>query len=285
VSSLHTILGQDVRCRVIQVVSETQTAVVVRTSPGAEDLLGATYHLRRTAPTAAPEGGLTAAIWNTGPVVRGSILAIPLKKSGDVLGVLTIDSLTPRAFSASWEEALEPFVDLLSLILSTLKEVPEDVVRAVEELRESSVLVLGKDCGPEVARLKHISRALRAKGYRPRLVKEASDIPELSNEEKVRVFADLSRFVILENSYPAGQIAELKICATNRIVTATLREKGRGSSYMVTDYSKDFDFIQEFEFLSEDEIPAAVDEATTWAESKLEERRSYYDERYPWRKR
>lgn len=202
-----------------------------------------------------------------------------------MLGVLTIDSLTPRAFSASWEEALEPFVDLLSLILSTLKEVPEDVVRAVEELRESSVLVLGKDCGPEVARLKHISRALRAKGYRPRLVKEASDIPELSNEEKVRVFADLSRFVILENSYPAGQIAELKICATNRIVTATLREKGRGSSYMVTDYSKDFDFIQEFEFLSEDEIPAAVDEATTWAESKLEERRSYYDERYPWRKR
>jgi len=78
--------------------------------------------------------------------------------------------------------------------------------------------------------------------------KRAPDIPEMSNEEKVRVLADTSRFVVLENSFPAGQIAELKMCATNRIITASIRQSGKGSSWMVGDYSKDFDFINEFEY-------------------------------------
>ncbi len=49
------------------------------------------------------------------------------------------------------------------------------------------------DYDPELERLSLISKVLTGLGYEPALVKEHPDIPELSNEEKVRVFAVTTR--------------------------------------------------------------------------------------------
>ena len=117
-------------------------------------------------------------------------------------------------------------------------------------------------------------------------MKEHPDIPELSNEDKVRTFAGLCRFVLIENSYPAGQIVECKICSTNRIVTASIRQDGVGSSFMVTDYFRDFDFMKEFVYASSTgSLSEAVGQAVDWAEKKIGERREYFDSVYPWRAR
>lgn len=79
---------------------------------------------------------------------------------------------------------------------------------------------------------------------------------------------------------------ECKICSTNRIVTAALREEGRGSSFMVTDYFKDFDFMEEFTYTVDGKsLEEAVGRALAWAEKKCKDRREYFDSLRPWRVR
>ena len=88
--------------------------------------------------------------------------------------------------------------------------------------------------------------------------------------------------VVLEKSFAAGQIAELKILATNRIVTAMLRQRGKGSSWMVADYDLDFNFMKEFEY-APDALEDAVRKACDWANAMVDERRKKLDARYLWR--
>lgn len=217
-----------------------------------------------------------------------SFLAMPVPRGDAIIGVLSIDSPTRNGFSQQHISLLTPYAALLGGALDVDSDPPQEpnLVTLISRTRERQVLVLGKDTGDEFERLQVICDYLRGRHYDPILVKTHPDIPELSNEEKVRVFADHSRFVVLENSFPAGQIAELKMCSTNRIITATVRETGRGSSFMVTDYFRDFDFIKEFEYADEGEsLKSGLASAIEWAERKIKERTEYYNGLYPWRKR
>ena len=216
-----------------------------------------------------------------------SWMSMPIFSEGDTIGVLTVDSTERDAISQKWIPTLQPYLCLLGLLVS--RAVPTaptdpDLTKMISRSRKSRVLVLGKDTGDELKRLLSIRDILPSLGYQGILVKEHPDIPELSNEDKVRTFAGLCRFVLLENSFPAGQIVECKICSTNRIVTAALREEGCGSSFMVTDYFKDFDFMKEFTYtLDGESLVAAVQQGVGWADKKVEERRQYFDSVYPWR--
>lgn len=203
------------------------------------------------------------------PETLESFLAMPIFKHNDVIGVFNISSTKAYALSEKDIQTLQPFCSLLSFALDLRSQTPQtNLVDVIKRFREKQILVLGKDDGPEIERLHAIRDCVHSAGYQPLLVKDYPDIPELSNEEKVRVFADASRFVILENTFPAGQIAELKMCATNRIVTAALRERGKGSSFMVTDYFKDFDFIKEFEYRDPGSLNPAVESALKWVNKK-----------------
>jgi hypothetical protein len=159
------------------------------------------------------------------------------------------------------------------------------ITEYLERYRLTTVLVLGKDTGPELAVLHEISKILEQRGYSPILAKDLPDVLEMSNEDKVRSLADASRFVLLENSFPAGQIAECKILSANRIVTAFLRQENRGSSFMVTDYSIDFRFMNEFTYKENDNtaLLEAVEAATAWAEEEIARRRNFFNATYPWR--
>lgn len=218
---------------------------------------------------------------NISSVIR-SELGIPIIKFGEVIAIFGMESEEQNAFCENINEILQPFCSLISMTLGS-QDVNPDFIDTISRFREKQILILGKDTGDELERLMNIKSLLKTRGYEPLLVKDHPDIPELSNEEKVRLFADTSRFVILENSFPAGQIAEIKMCATNRIITASMRESGKGSSYMVTDYFKDFDFIKEFEYKDSVSIREPLERALNWAELKLQERREYYNSLYPWR--
>jgi hypothetical protein len=215
-----------------------------------------------------------------------SVMVMPIANRSEVIGLLSIDST-----KGDLSERLVPVLQAYQyLLLSVLSPVPAEsredpgLTRIINASRRRRVLILGKDTGEELNRLRQIRHFVNSLGYDGLLVKEHPDIPELSNEDKVRTFAGLCRFVLLENSFPAGQIVESKICSTNRIVTAALREEGRGSSFMVTDYFKDFDFMEEFTYAYEEEsLSACVKNAINWAEGKIGERRQYFDNLYPWR--
>jgi hypothetical protein len=148
--------------------------------------------------------------------------------------------------------------------------------------KQTNVLVLGKDTGNELEILREVQKCVSTRGFIGHMVKDAPDIPEMTNEEKVRALADASRFVIVENSYPAGQIAELKMLSTNRVTTAILREQGKGSTWMVADYDLDYRFMREFVYEPR-HLSDIVDAACDWAHQSVSERTRQLDKRYPWR--
>lgn len=155
----------------------------------------------------------------------------------------------------------------------------------ISKFKRNTVLVLGKDTGEELQVLRNIQKVLADLNYDSIIVKDLDDEPSQSNEEKVRLCAQLARFTILENSYPSGQIAELsKICSTSRIVTAVVREKNKGSSYMVTDYDIDYKHIKEFEYNNPKDLETKIKLATEWAESFIAEKIEYLNKIYYWRK-
>jgi len=156
------------------------------------------------------------------------------------------------------------------------------ILDAIPSFKKNTVLVLGQDTS-EIDRLRSIQAKLKNLGYTGIIVKDIADIDIQSVEEKVNMLASLSRFVICENSTTSGHIDELKICATNRFVTAILQQEGMGATWMQADYPLDFSFIKTFFYPTRTETPSAVEKAAEWAEKKLNERKLYFDRLYSWR--
>lgn len=151
------------------------------------------------------------------------------------------------------------------------------------QLRSRHVLILGKDYGDELQLLREIRLYLKNMGYVGIIAKEQPDIPEESNEGKVRILASLCKFVIIENSFAGGHLFEVtKVCAANRIITAMIRQRGKGSSWMTTDSDVDYAFMYEIEYES-NSLSIAVRDAVTWAENKIKDRIQSYNKKYPWR--
>lgn len=161
----------------------------------------------------------------------------------------------------------------------------QSVFESLTTFKKRIVLILGQDTGGSegLKTLRQIQEIVNSCDYLGLLVKDQPEIEEISNEEKVRLFADCSRFVILENSFSAGQIAELKMLATNRILTIILRRKGMGSSWMVSDYDVDFNFMKEFQYKDQNDLQEILKKAIPWAEIHLARKKSVLNIRYPWR--
>jgi len=146
----------------------------------------------------------------------------------------------------------------------------------------SGVVVLGKDTGKELQELIQVRDYLRGKGYEAELIKDIADIPMMSNEEKVRLWALVSRFVVMVDRVPAGHIAEYMMLKEQRTIMALLRPSGTGSTFMIGDaHMVDLNFVQLFEF---DSTPFNVlENVVSWAESIAKKRIDSYDKAYPWR--
>ena len=146
----------------------------------------------------------------------------------------------------------------------------------------SGVIVLGKDTGAELHELIQIRDYLKGIGYDAELIKDLPEIPMMSNEEKVRLWCLVSRFVIMVDRSPAGHLAEYVILREQRTILALLRPRGHGSTYMIgDDQLVDSNAVRLFEF---DETPLkTLDPVKKWAEMTVQKRTSQYNKAYPWR--
>lgn len=72
-----------------------------------------------------------------------------------------------------------------------------------------SVLVLGKDVGPALDRLKRIASKLEELGYYAYVIKEQPDKAGESVIQKVLRYALSSKFVLIENTEPSGHLYEI----------------------------------------------------------------------------
>jgi hypothetical protein len=147
--------------------------------------------------------------------------------------------------------------------------------QAVHQLKKDSVVVLGKDT-PLLGRIRD---ELCTIGYNAFLVKNQPDIPEQSAEEKVKLYTLMAKFAVMEDSSASGHIAEFEYCKNNRVVLTMLRQKGKGSTWMIGDASLvDLNYINVFEY-DEKNLHTILVDASKWAESFIQRRKESYHSR------
>jgi hypothetical protein len=139
--------------------------------------------------------------------------------------------------------------------------------RADSVLEDSdSVLVLGKDTGAALSRLKAISSRLEQLGFHTYIIKEQPDRTGESVIQKVLRFALSSKFVIIENTDPSGHLYEIPhVTKAAECVTAVLQEEGKGATWMFEDAYRKHRHWRKFAY-EKLRIRAAVDSAVQWAE-------------------
>jgi hypothetical protein len=145
-----------------------------------------------------------------------------------------------------------------------------------------SVLILGKDTGEGLELLKRIQTHLDSLGFYTYIIKEQPDIIGESVMQKVLRFGLSSRFVIIENSEPAGQLYEFPhITKFAELTSIVLQRQGEGSTWMFEDLYHKLQNIKKFEYTNdnlEDQINVGID----WAKEYLKSFGNYQKLKLPW---
>jgi hypothetical protein len=156
-----------------------------------------------------------------------------------------------------------------------------DLGRFLNEHRDKRVLVCG-DFGDEGRRrLDAICDALTAVGYEPLLLETVTDVLEFDLRQKLNVVAAACRFVVIDDSSPAGQIAEVVHADAGAWITLVLRKEGSRSSMMTVGVEATSTVLREIEYSDED-LPVVMAEGVAWAEERLDDLKERRGSDYPW---
>jgi hypothetical protein len=148
-----------------------------------------------------------------------------------------------------------------------------------------SVLILGKDTGPALERLKRIEAKLQELGYFTYIIKEQPDKTGESVIQKVMRYALSSKFVLIENTEASGHLYEVPhVTKAAECVTVVLQEQDQGATWMFEDAYAKHRHWHKITY-AEDKLGAAVEDAVAWAESFLDEFRVYQAATLPWLKK
>ena len=168
------------------------------------------------------------------------------------------------------------------------------IIQLISDSNKRSVLILGKDSDEEGwEKIRRIKRLVSNKGYYPLILKELPELKHVSLGRKMLVLGALARFVLAEDSRPSGHIDEVKICAINEFVTATLREAGTGSTWMQVHYPITYSFMQRFCYEGAkghvvdrlcghiyQSLEEVVNAAVKWAEDRISEQERAFKDMY-----
>ena len=176
-----------------------------------------------------------------------------------------------------------PSVELITSIRTAFDLVWQ---RADAILQDSdSVLILGKDTGPALDRLKRIESKLQELGYYTYIIKEQPDRVGEGVVQKVMRYALSSRFVIIENSEPSGHLYEIPhVAKAAECVTIVLQEEGKGATWMFEDAYAKHKHWRKIEY-KDDSLEDAVAQAAAWAEGFVREFSDYQTATLPWMKK
>lgn len=148
-----------------------------------------------------------------------------------------------------------------------------------------SVLILGKDTGAALDRLKIIESKLQDLGYYTYIIKEQPDKVGEGVVQKVMRYALSSKFVVIENTEAAGHLYEIPhVTKAAECVTVVLQEEGRGATWMFEDAYAKHKHWHKLEYRN-DALEAAVDQAAAWAEKFVQEFVDYQTATLPWLKK
>jgi len=147
-----------------------------------------------------------------------------------------------------------------------------------------SVLILGKDTGESLERLKRIASELEEQGYYTYIIKEQPDKIGESVIQKVLRYALSSKFIVIENSESSGHLYEIPhVTKMAESVTVVLQEEGKGATWMFEDAYGKHKHWRKFEY-QPDGLKDAIKEAVTWAEEFIHEFGQFQKAKLPWLK-
>lgn len=182
-----------------------------------------------------------------------------------------------------WRVRLSHDADGETLVAS-IKGAFELVWQRAESILENSdsVLILGKDNGPALDRLKRIASRLQDLGYYTYIIREQPDKAGESVVQKVMRYALSSKFVFIENTEASGHLYEIPhVTKAAECVTAVLQEPGKGATWMFEDAYAKHRHWNKFTY-REDELEDAVDRAAGWAEEFVREFAGHQVAALPW---
>jgi len=172
-------------------------------------------------------------------------------------------------------------------VVESIKSAFDLVWQRADSILENSdsVLILGKDSGPALDRLKRIESKLQELGYYTYIIKEQPDRAGESVVQKVMRHALSSKFVLIENTEASGHLYEIPhVTKAAECATVVLQEEGKGATWMFEDAYAKHKHWHKLEY-KDDELENAVEQAAVWAEAFVKEFGNHQAATLPWLKK
>ena len=169
-------------------------------------------------------------------------------------------------------------------VVESIKSAFDLVWHRADSILENSdsVLVLGKDTGPALDRLKRIASKLQDLGYYTYIIKEQPDKAGESIVQKVMRYALSSKFVLIENTEASGHLYEIPhVTKAAECVTVVLQEEGKGATWMFEDAYAKHKHWHKLTYKNSN-LEHIVEQATVWAEKFVGEFADYQVAKLPW---
>lgn len=145
-----------------------------------------------------------------------------------------------------------------------------------------SVLILGKDSGSALERLKKIASILEQKGYHTYIIREQPDRMGESLIQKVLKYALSSKFIVVENSEASGHLYELPhVAKLAECITVILQEESTGATWMFEDTYFKHHNLKRFSYKT-DTLETVLTEAIWWAEKFFKDFGDFQTANLPW---
>jgi hypothetical protein len=215
-------------------------------------------------------------------------LRLKLIKMAAEGGAAKDTSLSLLAEAEKWRlEYGRPQGELRNPLLNIGKQWPPATAEEIKALgvgssRSGRVLILGKDTGDGLARLRIIQKKLVELGYDAILIKDQPDTAGDTVLQKVLQYATSSRFVVLDNTEASGHLYELPhVSKSAECITAVLQERGKGATWMIEDAFFRHNHWRRFEF-NVSELEIVVEQAAAWAEDFRESFARHQEKVLPW---
>jgi hypothetical protein len=119
-------------------------------------------------------------------------------------------------------------------------------------------------------------------GYHAVLLDEVPEEPNYDLRQKFQAVAAVCRFLVFEDSTPAGQIAEMFLADALHSVRIVLREGERKSTFMTQGMGLTSKVVREWSY-DPATLDAVIAEAVEWAETMVTELAEQRSRTYPWR--
>jgi hypothetical protein len=151
-----------------------------------------------------------------------------------------------------------------------LRANPDTVSETLEDTKSGMVLLLGKDTDEGLERLQRIGEYLEENhGLNCVLLKEQPEHEAQGFKSKLFLYATLSRYIIVEHTFPSGHLYELPYMENIECVMLFLREEGRGATRVADRSIEENPFAEEFTY-ELDDLEQTLDEAVSWCERNVE---------------